>query len=256
MPSNETRRALVTGATSGIGRAIATKLLGAGWDVALLGRRRSALEALAARTGLAQGAARILACDLADRRDTDRALSHLVLEWPVIHGVVLNAGINDLTPLDSPDTAAFDRILETNLVSSFRILHVLVPRIPDGGRIVAIGSVLARVGIPNGHGYCAAKAGLSGLVRALALDLAPRGITVNTVLPGWVETPMADASIARQAPLLGLTEDEARKKFTGAVPIGRFLEPREVARFVHFLLGREAGGITGQSLSICGGVLA
>lgn len=256
MTSPERPKALVTGAGSGIGAATAVALMEIGFDVALCGRRPSGLERVAARAPLLAREARIVVADLADRAATDRALDGLLATWPALDAVVLNAGINEMTPLAAPDTAAFDRVLEVDLVANFRLLRRLVPALREGGRIVVIGSVLGRFGIPNGHGYCAAKAGVAGLVRALALDLAPKKITVNAVMPGWVDTPMADAAITTQAPGLGMTGDAARAMFAKAVPIGRFLAPLEVARYVQFLVGSQAGGVTGQAVNLCGGTLA
>lgn len=250
------RRILVTGAGSGIGRATALRLLASGCDVAVHGRRPDRLEGFARRAHLHQRSVRPVVFDLADRPATASALAGLLQEWPEIHGVVLNAGSSGHDFLEAPDTAEWDRLLDVNLASCFRILRPLIPHIPAGGRIVAVGSVLGRFGVPHAHGYGAAKAGVMGLVRALALDLATRQITVNAVLPGWVDTPLAEASIARQAPLLGLAPEEARTRFEKAVPIGRFLEPREVARLIVHLLSPEAGGITGEAMNICGGVLA
>lgn len=250
------RRVLVTGASSGIGRALTLELFSAGFDVAMMSRREREMRDLADRAILHQREAKVFSVDLANRGSTDAALSSLLSEWPSLDAVILNAGVSELTPLSDSTTAAFDRVMELDLTSNFRILRRLVPSVPKGGRIVAVASILGRFGIPDAHGYCSAKAGLCGLVRALALDLAPRDIAVNAVLPGWVATPMADDAIAKQAPAMGMDTHAAREFFEKAMPIGRFLQPVEIAKTILFLLSAKAAGLTGQALNHCGGTLA
>ena len=256
MDAAERKRVLVTGATSGIGAATARRLLTSHFDVAVMGRRVRELEGLEAFGKSVGGNVLVLPCDLADRAATDRALKDLRQAWPELHGIVANAGVGGPSTLEAPDTRDFDRIFEINFTSHLRIVRCLIPTLEDGGRIVAVASVLGRFGIPRYHAYCASKAALIGLCRALALELASRRITVNAVAPGWVRTPMAESGMAEQAREAGLTLEEARKAFLADVPLGRMLEPEEVAMLILMLFGPAAGGITGQALTIDCGVLA
>jgi NAD(P)-dependent dehydrogenase (short-subunit alcohol dehydrogenase family) len=246
-------RILITGASSGIGRALARRLLRTGMELALIARRAELLEELSAE---APGRCLVLACDLRDRAAHDRTMARLLARWPRLDGLVLNAGESVLSPLDEPKAEIFDRLLELNLVAPLRTVRTLLPHLEDGGRIVAVGSVLGRFGIPSGHGYCASKAGLAGLCRALALDLASRRISVNCLQPGWVDTPMAERAIALQSAPMGMSAGEARTFFMNEVPLRRFLDPDEVAAWIEWLLSPPAGGMTGQALNLCAGVLA
>jgi NAD(P)-dependent dehydrogenase (short-subunit alcohol dehydrogenase family) len=121
------------------------------------------------------------------------------------------------------------------------------------GRLIAVSSVLGKFGVAGQSAYCASKAGLHGLVRAIALEVGPRGVTCNAVCPGWVETAMAQARLEEMAHRSGSPVDETREAARQALPLGRFVEPEEVARFVAFLCSKDADAITGQALSICAG---
>jgi NAD(P)-dependent dehydrogenase (short-subunit alcohol dehydrogenase family) len=122
-----------------------------------------------------------------------------------------------------------------------------------GGRIVNLSSVLGRFGVSGYAAYCAAKHGVIGFTRALALELAPREITVNALCPGWVETDMADQGIRETASALGISPEEFREQAIAGVPLKRFLDPSEIAKLALYLTSEEASGITGQTYNICGG---
>lgn len=242
-------RILVTGASRGIGRAVARMFAREGLEVLAVARSTSDLNKLAIESGLGVNAPiRTLALDLADRTAVDRAFSTGAFGNHPFRGIVLAHALNQPTPLVGR-SAAFKDMIEADLVSPMRLLRTLLPQVQDDGRIVLVGSILGRLGIPGQHGYCAAKAGLAGLVRALALDLAPRRISVNCLQPGWVDTDMAAASIAAQAPSMGMTAAEARKFFEEALPMKRFLTPEEVAAHVRWLFSREAACLTGQVIN-------
>jgi 3-hydroxybutyrate dehydrogenase len=122
-----------------------------------------------------------------------------------------------------------------------------------GGRIINISSILGKFGVPGYTAYCTAKHGLIGFTRALALEVASRGITVNAICPGWTETAMADQGMAETATILGITKEAFRRQALDAVPIQRILEPREIAELALYLASDAAAGMTGQAINLDGG---
>jgi 3-oxoacyl-[acyl-carrier protein] reductase len=240
----EPRRVLVSGASRGIGAAIARELAALGFSVAL-NFRQSAEKAEALRREIesAGGSAQLLPFDVSDRVAAAAALEADLRERGPFWGAVLNAGITEDGPFAGLSGQAWDRVLGTNLDSFYNLLRPLVmPMVGlrDGGRIVVISSVTGLLGRAGQTNYAAAKAGLIAAARSLALELAKRRITVNTVAPGFVRTDM----------LAGLDEQQ----LCAEVPLKRFADPEEVAALVGFLFGPRAGYITGQTLAIDGGL--
>ena len=149
----------------------------------------------------------------------------------------------------------WQEILDTNLSGCFHATRHAVKHMPDGGagRIINISSVLGKFGVPGYSAYCASKSGVIGLTRALALELAPRKITVNAICPGWVETDMARKGIADGAARQEVSLEEFRQQAEERIPLGRFIEPSEVARLALFLVSESGSGITGQAINLDGG---
>ena len=238
------RRVLISGASRGIGAAIARELAREGFSVALNFRHSAErAEALQREIEAAGGRASLLPFDVSDRNAASLALEAELAERGPFWGAVLNAGITEDGPFAGLSGQAWDRVLTTNLDSFYNLLRPLVlPMVGlrDGGRIVVISSVTGLLGRAGQTNYAAAKAGLIAAARSLALELAQRRITVNTVAPGFVRTDM----------LAGLDERE----LAAEVPLKRFAEPEEVAALVGFLFGPRAGYITGQTLAIDGGL--
>lgn len=241
--------AFITGATSGIGRATARSLAADGFRIIATGRDAARIESL--RAELPEDA-RVIRCDL---RDRSAVAPELLFDGP-IHALVLNAGIAAATPLGAEGEQRFHEVLEVNLVAPMRLVRAALPSLVDGGRIVFVSSVLGRVGVPQLHGYCASKAGVIGLARALALDLAPRRITVNALCPTWVDTEMATRNIASEASSQGQSAEALRATFMKGLPLQRFLSAEEVAAWIGWLLKPEASGMTGQAVNVCLGMLA
>ena len=233
--------ALVTGASGGIGGAIARTLHGQGAHVVLSGTRADALQALAAELG--QGA-HVYPADLSDPVAADALVAAAEAIGP-LDILVNNAGLTrDGLAMRMKD-ADWDQVLDVDLAAPFRLaraaLRGMVRR--RSGRIIGIGSIVGTTGNPGQVNYAAAKAGLVGMTKALAAEVGSRGITVNVVAPGYIQTAMTGE----------LTADQTAK-LTGAIPLGRMGQPADVAAAVLFLASSEAAWITGTTLHVNGGM--
>jgi len=240
-----TRRVLVTGASRGIGRAIATRLARAGFDIGInYHSSKAAAEELASEISALGRRAVLLPFDVADRDACRDVLEADVATHGHYYGIVCNAGVCADAPFPKLSGEAWDRVLRTNLDGFYNVVHPLVMplvRAHEGGRIVAISSVAGLVGNRGQVNYSASKAGLIGATKALAHELAKRAITVNCVAPGLIETEMlAGVPVAELSQL---------------VPMRRLGRPEEVAALVAFLFSEDAGYITGQVISLNGGML-
>jgi NAD(P)-dependent dehydrogenase (short-subunit alcohol dehydrogenase family) len=226
------KHAVVTGGTRGIGRTIADRLATEGWNVLVLARRP------------ADSPHRFVACDVADATRVSAVFAGL----DRVDALVNCAGMAGVNRLDADDTL-WHAIIGSNLHGTYHCCKAALPLLPDGtGRIVNIASVLGLRGVPDQTAYCAAKHAVVGFTRALALAVASRGITVNALCPGWVDTGMAEQRYAD----LGITAAQA----AAAIPTGRIASAAEVADGVVWLLRPESRGITGHALPIDGGGLA
>lgn|SRR5690606_7792172 len=238
------RRVLVTGASRGIGRAIARELADAGFPVTVHYRAgKEAAESLVAEIAAAGGKANALAFDVSDRGATQSALEADIEANGAYWGIVCNAGVTADNTLAAMPPEDWDRVIGTNLGGFYNVVQPLIMplvRQRDGGRIVTIASVSGLMGNRGQVNYSAAKAGIIGATKALAVELASRGITVNCVAPGFIETDMtADAPV-----------EEAMKM----IPARRAGKPEEVAGIVGFLFSDKAGYITRQVISVNGGM--
>ena len=235
--------AVVTGAGSGIGRATALWLVDAGYEVVAVGRRVEALEEVAA---LRPGWVRVVSVDVGDLDAVVAGLGGLRVDV-----VVLSHGVCHTERHDGVGAVGVWReSLRVNLDGAFFVLHVLLPGVRDGGRVVAVSSGLGKVGRGGKSAYAAAKHGLLGLVRCVAQEVAGRGITVNAVCPGWVETEMAVADLGRAGDVA-----EGRAVAVGGIAMGRFVRAEEVAGLIGWLCGEGAGMVTGEAFGIDGGAV-
>jgi NAD(P)-dependent dehydrogenase (short-subunit alcohol dehydrogenase family) len=237
--------AIITGASRGIGLAIARKLHEQGASVALCAR--SPID------DIPNERAMTLAMDVRDQKSVDAGVRRIVDRYGKIDIVVNNAGISGVTPVDAADTAPWMDIIQTNVMGTYYVTRASVPHIPNGGRVIMISSVLGKFGVPGYTAYCTAKTGLIGFTRALALELAPRKITVNALCPGWTDTEMARAGMRDIAKDLGISVDEFKQQAMSRVPLGEMVSPDEVADLVAFLASQAGEKITAQAISICGG---
>ena len=247
----------VSGAGSGIGRAIALRLAAEGARVTLLARDRGRLEKVAEQAGRSGAReARAIACDVRDAAAVERAFDEACERGGPLYAMVANAGIGGSNAAGAGDR--FADLVATNLHGTYHCLRSAERRLMPGPRtrhLVAIASVLARLGVGGYTGYCASKAGVCGLVRALAVELAPRNVQVNAVLPGWVETDMARSGLEDMARAMQTSVEEARRIALSAVPLGRMGKPEDIAGLVAWLLSDDARGVTGASLDANNGAL-
>ncbi|UQA60837.1 SDR family NAD(P)-dependent oxidoreductase [Polyangium aurulentum] len=239
--SAEQRVVFVTGGRRGIGAAVAERFKESGFLVAVCARSASEPPPYADE---------FIACDVSDAASVRDCVARVIARFGRLDVLVNNAGIAGENPMDpAKDDAIWHRMIAVNLDGTYFMCKHALPHLPDGsGRIINVASTLALKGAPDQIGYTAAKHGVLGLTRALARYAAPRRITVNAICPGWTRTDLADERMRD----LGLTLEQAEQ----GVPIGRILEPREVADLALYLAGPSAGGITGQALVIDGGYLA
>jgi len=249
------RVALVTGGSRGMGKAVAAALAGQGAKVVICARDGEA--ARKAADEISPGGGRVLAfrADVAEKADARTLIRDIVARWGQIHILVNNAGINARIPIDSDDDIRWVQILTLNVVGTYYITREVLRHMPnsDGGRIINISSVLGRFGVPAYTAYCTAKHGIIGFTRALALEVVGRGITVNAICPGWVETDMAALGMRQTAEAMGMSHEEFRKQAVAAVPMQRMLEPKEIANLAVYLASDASAGMTGQALNLCGG---
>jgi 3-oxoacyl-[acyl-carrier protein] reductase len=235
---------LVTGSSRGIGKAIALRLARDGYQVVVHCRsRRAEAHAVAAQIAQAGGKSRVLQFDIAERDATAAALADDIAEHGCYYGVVCNAGLARDNAFPAMSGEDWDVVLRTNLDGFFNVLNPLVmPMVQrrQPGRIVTMASVSGLVGNRGQVNYSAAKAGIIGATKALALELAKRAITVNCVAPGLIESDM--------------TQDVPLEEALKMIPARRIGQPEEVAAAVSFLMGDDAGYVTRQVISVNGGL--
>ncbi len=247
--------ALVTGASRGIGKAVAERFSEEGARVALCARDEESLDQVARAIDPSLERVFWMRADAGNPEDIRSAVEQTARRWDRIHILVNNAGLSGLTPAAGEGDADWDRILDVNLTGAWRFVREALPHFKDQdqGRIINISSVLGKFGVPGYAAYCASKSGLIGLTRALSQELAGRGITVNAICPGWVDTDMARQGMKSHAEQLDVSIEEFRRRALSMVPIGRMLEPSEIADLAVYLASEAASGLTGQAISLCGG---
>ncbi|NVB81541.1 MAG: SDR family oxidoreductase [Kofleriaceae bacterium] len=241
--------ALVTGGGRGIGAACAKALAQAGANVIVCGRTQAELEATAKEIG---GTA--IVCDVSDRAQADKLVGSLPGRIDIL---VNNAGIAESASLEKTSDELWDRILEIDATAPFRLVRALAPAMVKAGwgRIVNIASNAGVSGYGYSSAYCAAKHAMVGFTRALAIDLARTGVTINALCPGWVHTKMSDEAVSRIAAKTGRGMDDARAALEQMSPQRRMIEPDEVAHAAVMLCADASRGIHGQTLVIDGGAI-
>ena len=247
------KHVVVTGAGTGIGRAIALRLARDGAVVTLLGLEPEGLAETAAQIG---GDTHVEPCDIRERALVDAALGRAADALGPVHALAAVSGIGGPNGEDDPEGDRFDVLVRTNLYGTYHCVRAALRHLapgPDERHVVVISSVLARIGVPGYTGYSASKAGLLGLVRSFAAELAPSGVQVNAICPGWVETDMARLGLDIIARETGGTREEAHAIAMSQVPLGRMGQPEDIAGTVAWLLSPDARGVTGQAIDQNGG---
>ncbi|RFU46248.1 SDR family NAD(P)-dependent oxidoreductase [Paraburkholderia sp. DHOC27] len=239
------KTALVTGGNSGIGFAAARILIAEGARVAITGRDRAKLDAAAKELG--DGALAIQA-DLDDPNAIEPLFAQIGKAFGSLDIVFANAGISGPTPLGGTTAAAFEAILRTNLTAVFLTVQGALPLMKSGGSVVLNGSVMRELGAVGTSAYSATKAGVTGMAKVFAAELAPRGIRVNTVIPGGTRTP-----IWTRGARAGATLEQTEAALSPRIPLGRLADPEEVAKAALFLASDDASGITAAEIVVDGG---
>ncbi|HCP47923.1 MAG TPA: short-chain dehydrogenase [Deltaproteobacteria bacterium] len=254
-PRHQDQHIAVTGAGSGIGRAVALRLAEDGARLSLFARRLPLLKETA-ELARAAGASEVFisACDITDRKRVVDVFVRGAQALGPLQALVANAGIGGRNDPGSDDR--FDALVSTNLTGSYNTLRAaqrVLAEPAEPRHLIVISSILGRIGVAGYTGYCASKAGLLGLVRALAMELASENVQVNAICPGWVDTDMAWEGLRGLGDALGISAEEAKKVAMRDVPLGRMSHPSEIAAMVSWLVSGDARGITGQALDINNG---
>ena len=244
------KNAVITGASKGLGKAMALILAGAGARVALVARSEENLHGVAGEIRAAGGAAEVFVANVAEEDEVERVRAAVAERFGgKLHILINNAGINIRKPITDFTLAEWRSVLDTNLTSVFLMCRAFVPQMKGEGfgRIINLTSMMSHISLPGRTAYSASKTALLGFNRALALELAADGITVNGISPGVCDTEI-------NAPLM--QNPELRQQFLAKIPVGRFGQPEEIARLALYLCSDDSGFITGTDIVIDGGWIA
>ena len=248
------RHIVVTGGGTGIGRSIAIRLAQEGAAITLMGRRDAPLQETLAILRDADVNAGASSCDIREQAEVDQAFAAAAVVRGPLYALVANAGIGGAN-MPGPEDRFVD-LVNTNLTGTYWCLRAAQRHLepgPGARHLLVISSILGRFGVPGYTGYCAAKTGLFGLVRALALELAADQVQVNAIAPGWVETEMAVDGLHGLAKEWGMSYDDAFAQAMTQVPLGRMSQPEEIAGMAAWLLSPDSRGFTGQGLDMNNG---
>lgn len=248
------RHALVTGGSRGIGLAIAHKLVGLGARITLMGRDAEALQSALRQLNSGDSAGFVVG-DIAEREQVQQAFAQAGQHAGPVDILINNAGQAQSQRFDRVDEAHWNQMIAVNLGGTFHCMQAALPGMQQAGwgRIVNVASTAALVGYPYVSAYCAAKHGVLGLTRAVALEVAGKGVTVNAVCPGYTETDIVHEAVANITQKTGLTAEQARARLAERNPQGRLIQPEEVAAAVAWLCDPASASINGQAIPVDGG---
>jgi ketoreductase len=247
--------AIVTGGGSGIGLAISRAFLREGASVMIGSRDPGRYENIGKdlkKEGF-QIDGHLL--DVTEPKSVETFVKETVQTFGPVDILVNNAGISGQNPIDREGEDRWNAILQTNLTGTYAVTKRVLKEMTDHahGRIINLSSVLGKFGVAGYTAYCTSKHGIIGFTRALALEVVSRGITVNAICPGWVETAMAKQGLREWAEAADLSEEEVRRQATSVIPLKRFTEATEVAELAVYLASEASQAMTGQAINICGG---
>lgn len=251
------RGAVITGGGRGIGAAVAAALAEAGARVVVSARSQAEIDRVADELRTAGKEAWAVACDVTDpeqiRGLEESARRHL----GSVEILINNAGVASSAPLRAITLEEWNRLLAVNATGTFLCTQVFVPAMIEAGwgRVVNIASIAGKAGHPYIAAYCASKHAVIGFTRAVAMEVATKGITVNAICPGYVDTPMTDQSVANITAKTGISEEDVRERLRALSPQGRLIEPEEIAHQVVALCDPRAKGINGQAIVLDGGLV-
>jgi 2-hydroxycyclohexanecarboxyl-CoA dehydrogenase len=243
------RTALVTGGGSGMGRATSLRFARDGMAVGVLDVNTAGAEAVAAEIAQAGGAAIALTADISDRKQIEAAVAALRAAYGPVTVLVNNAAMENFCAFSELEDATWDRLMEVNLKGAYLVTQAVLPdMVAEGwGRIVNVSALGAQVGAPNMALYTASKGGIIAMTRSLAIELGPRGITVNSISPGFIDTPMSRRAIE------GNLFPVPYEQIVASYPIPRLGTPEDIAASCAFFASEEAGYVTAQLLGVNGG---
>jgi 3-hydroxybutyrate dehydrogenase len=247
----------VTGGGRGIGRAVALALARSGADIAVAARTRADLEKVARELQALGVKAVALPADVSHSEEVRGMFREARKALGPVDILINGAGVAPSAPLVKTSDEVWRAALEINLSGSFFCMREALPEMVEKkwGRVVTIASIAGKTGYPYISAYAASKHGVLGLTKCAALETAAQGVTVNAVCPGYVDSPMTDASVARISDKTGLSPSDVRARLEDMSPQKRLFTTEEVAAMVLFLCGEEARGVTGQALSLDGGAV-
>jgi len=253
MPRLSGKSAFITGGGTGIGRACALAFVSEGAEVVIAGRRKEPLDRVGGEIQAVGGRALAIECDVVDAKAVQNAIATVVRQFNGLHIVVNNAGAIVVGSVEETSDKDWNLVMATNLTGTFNVSRAAIPalRLAGGGSIVNIGSYLGIAGRRQRVAYCAAKAGVTGLTRAMALDHAQDKIRVNCICPAMIETEMATQSLSKAA-----DPEAARKQRIAEIPLGRLGKPEDVAMMAVYLASDESTWVTGVLLPLDGGQTA
>jgi NAD(P)-dependent dehydrogenase (short-subunit alcohol dehydrogenase family) len=246
---------LVTGGSGGLGRALARAFARQGSRVVIAARSEAKLKEAAEEIGGEGGQVLALPCDVAEKKQVEELAAAIRQRWGAVQILINNAGVARAASFLETTDAMWDEILRTNLTGTFYCCKVFLPGMIEAkwGRIINIGSTTSKVGYSHVAAYVSSKHGLLGLTRALALETARMGITVNAICPGYLDDELTHANAQRMAEKTGKSVEQILASFASTAPQRRLIDPDEVAGLALLLASEKLGGMTGQAISVDGG---